>query len=239
MDNGISLDLGRSTRNSYIALCVLGSIGSYYMRTLFFSQYSYSFQGCSKEIFNRPWFATLIMSLCMSLCLVIYIIWRKFSPNSGFRLKDIPFNLYLYALLPALSDLGYSLFYSYSISHSGTISIALRYFELLFVVIVNYFVFKQHYFGHQWFALGIVFLGIVCVFISVILAQDSNEKIVASAIILQIIAQLAHAFKTNFEQKITHNNDVSPWWLTGVEGIYQFFLIFFRVQPNRLYSSTR
>lgn len=230
-EKGRAVDFGSKQRYIYIVLCIVGSLLSYYMRTLYYAQMSYSFKGCPTERFDRPWFGTLVMAIGMALCLVVYLIWLKIDPTHGPKLLDIPLKLYLYAFIPAISDMLYSLFYSYSIVNSGTISIALRYFELIFVVIVNYFFFRPPNYLHQWIALGIVFIGVILVVISVLVSANSPEKVLASAVILQIVAQLAHAFKTNTEQKIIHYNDVCPWWLTGVEGIYQFAFILFGFDP--------
>ena len=231
---GEEYDFATKRRLTYIITCVIGSMLSYYCRSLFYKQTSHSFEGCEDKIFNHPWFGTLVMAFGMTLCFFVYVVTRIFNPDVGPPVTQIPLGNYLYACLPAMCDLLYSVLYSFSIiSSSGEISVALRYFEFLFILILNRVVFKPTYYNYMRTSIIIVFVGIACVTVSVLISSHNVETNWAFivVVILQIFAQFCHAGKTTFEQKLMHNNDLSPWWLAGVEGIYQLFVMFFMFNP--------
>lgn len=145
-------------------------------------------------------------------------------------MRNIPFKLYLFASLPSLCDILLSMFYSYSIvENEGSISIALRFFNLLFIVLINYLVFRPKKYAFQWTALAIVLVGIIFVSCSVLVG--TNTKLNLIAVVLQVIAQIIQSTKSTIEQKLLHENDICPWWLTGVEGCYDFLFIFFIFNP--------
>lgn len=140
-------------------------------------------------IFDRPWFGTLIMAIGMMLCLLVNIVWIKLDPAHAPKLRDIPLSLYFLASLPSLCDILLSMFYSYSIVvNDGSISIALRFFNLLFIVIINTIVFRPKNYAYKWVALAIVLVGIIFVSCSVLIGLDSKLNVLA--VILQIIAQI-------------------------------------------------
>ena len=232
---GIAVDFSAKPRALYTLGCVTGSILSYYCRSLFYQQMSYSYKGCDEKLFNHPWFGTLVMAFGMSICLIIYMIHRHFVPSIGLSITKIPLSHYLFAALPSLCDMFYSLFYSFSIiQSSGEISVALRYFEFFFVVIMHKVIFKPKYYPYMWTSCAIVLTGIIFVTVSVILEENSaslKSWEFYFVVICQIFAQFCHAMKSIFEQKLVHENELSPWWVAGIEGVYQMLIMFFVVNP--------
>ncbi|EAY08973.1 hypothetical protein TVAG_486200 [Trichomonas vaginalis G3] len=224
------VDFGKPRRILYITGSMLGSLASYYMRTLFYSRQSRYKSGCPYINFDRPWIGTLVMTIGISICTLVYYIQTLIDPKNYPKITHIPLYIYLMIVLPALLDILISAIYSFAISeNTGSISIAIRYFDLLFVIIIqNIFMTPIHY-AYQWFALGIVTLGIIFVSIGVLLGSQFKAKLLPT--ILQLIAQLIMSIRTIIIQKILHENDVSPWLFTGIDGIYGFLLVLFGFYP--------
>ena len=223
-------DFGVKSRFFYIVSCLLGMIITYYIRDTTYSQIS-NYKGC-KKLFDLPWFFTLVMTIAMSSCMIVYLILVKINPMHGPKFKNIQMQMYFIPIIPSVCDLFASMFYSFSlVNNKGKISTALRYFELFSIVIMRTLLFESINYSFRWFSLGIIFLGIFFVVFSVISDENKEGSVKAFPIILQIISQILYATKSIFEEKILHNNDLSPWWLMGVEGVYGFFINLFIVYP--------
>ena len=77
-------------------------------------------------------------------------------------------------------------------------------------------------------------VGVILTSISVTKNELSSIKIDSGFIIaavLQILAQLASSFKSIREEQLLHKNDIHPVWLCGVEGIYEFIIVLFMLDP--------
>lgn len=225
-----SIDFGIKKRILFITGTLLGSVSSYIFRTLFYSRESYSFKGCPKIIFDRPWFGTLFMSLGMSLALIVYLIRIKINPSYGPKLTEIRPSIYIVAMLPALCDILISLAYSFSVTEeSSTFLVAFRYYNFFFILILQHAIFKMKMYSFHWMAFGIVILGIFFVSLSEFL--NIRVKFNITAIILQLIAEFVFAMRTLILQKIMQHNDICPWFITGINGIYEFLCILFMIYP--------
>ncbi|EAY00696.1 hypothetical protein TVAG_189120 [Trichomonas vaginalis G3] len=180
--------------------------------------------------FTRPWMGTLVMTIGIAACTLIYYVFTLIDPTSNPKFSDIPINIYLHIALLALLDILISVINSFAIAeNSGSISVAFRCFDLLFIIIIeNVFVEPIHY-AYQWVSLGIVLIGNILVTIGVAVGIEGKPKLLTS--ILLLFAQLFMSIRSVLTQRILHNNDVSPWLLTGINGIYGFFLVLFGFYP--------
>lgn len=223
-------DFGRNRRICYLIGIVMGNLFNYYFRCLFYSRMSFYSSDCPFIRFTRPWMGTLVMTIGIAACTLIYYVFPLIDPTSNPKFSDIPINIYLHIALLALLDILISVINSFAIAeNSGSISVAFRCFDLLFIIIIeNVFVEPIHY-AYQWVSLGIVLIGNILVTIGVTVGIEGKSKLLTS--ILLLFAQLFMSIRSVLTQRILHNNDVSPWLLTGINGIYGFFLVLFGFYP--------
>jgi len=228
-------DFGKNQRRIYAFMCLFGSVFSYYSRKLIYDQDSYNFQGCIMTKFSRPWFVTLSMSIGMAMASLLYLLILIFKKEPPVSFKMIPFRSYISAIFPAVCDLAFSVLYNITtLMISSIFTVTFNFFMLLFTALFRRFLLKQRTLPYAWFSIGILIVGIILSSISV--AGDEIQKTKLSLKLLfgcgvQLIAQVLAALKAISEEKILHQNDLSPIWLCGIEGIYEALLLLFAFFP--------
>ncbi|EAY22152.1 hypothetical protein TVAG_093260 [Trichomonas vaginalis G3] len=226
----VDADFGKTKRYLYMFGAMFGSLASYYLRNLFYTRYSRIKKGCPEVIFDKPWIGTLMMAIGMSLSIVIYYIQVRCDPKNHTKISKTPRYIVLLCILPGLLDLLYSAFYSFSIvAITGSTSISLRYFDFLFVIIIQNVFLSTINYAYQWVSLGIVAIGIILVSCSVVLGSEIKLQLLPT--VLQVLAQLCFSIRTLILQKMLHENDVSNWLLTGISGSYEVIMILFGFYP--------
>ncbi|EAY04530.1 hypothetical protein TVAG_244310 [Trichomonas vaginalis G3] len=223
-------DFGRTRRIWYIAGVVAGNLLSYYLRGLFYTRKSQIWNGCPFIIFKRPWMGTLVMTIGISLCTLVYYIKTLLDPKNHPKFSHTPTYIYLFIALIAFLDIFISIVPSYTISENlGPFSVATRYFDLLFIIIIQNVFMTPIRYAYQWVSLGIVAFGIVFVAVGVFKNKETRLKLLPS--LLQLASQLFISIRTVLIQKVSHENDINPWFLTGFDGIFGFLIVLFGGYP--------
>lgn len=190
------------------------------------------------EVFNRPWFGTLFMAIGMSLCLLVYIIRIKINPNYGPNLSSIPAKVYMITALPALFDMLYSLGHSFSIAESSnSILVASQYLSFFFMIILQKVFIRSKFYTYKWISFLIIIIGIIFVCLSQFLYH--RLYVDPLTLSLQIFAEFVLAVRGLILEQIMHNNDVSPWVICGLSGVYEIILILFVFYPISFYLPSK
>ncbi|EAY07660.1 hypothetical protein TVAG_273440 [Trichomonas vaginalis G3] len=216
---------------------IIGGILVLLSRKVIFSQKSFSYERCSIQEFDKPWIATLFMSIGLSFSNIIYKLMLVFDAKNYRLFTKIEFRLYLQGLTIAILDIIYSTLYSIAIVLiKEQYATLFRFVIILFTACLRRVWLKEKLLAYSYTALVIVTIGVVLSSISVIYDQLKVDTIKYNAtffiaLTLQILAQLALSIKTILEEQILHQNDVHPTWFCGVIGIYETVIILFMVYP--------
>ena len=229
------IDFGKKTRYIYLACCILGNTLTLYARSIFYAQNTYSFEGCETTKFDKPWFATLVMSLGMSMATILYKLLLIFSKEPPISFSKVSFSMYLHAFLPAVFDITISVLNSIALLLIGsTLTTFIRIMNVFFATLLRLVWLKEKILPYSWVSLAIIIVGVI--FVSASIWEDEMGKVHVNtkfivATVLQLLVQLAFAAKAIREEQLLHSNDIHPIWLCGIEGIYESIMILFIVDP--------
>ncbi|EAX93782.1 hypothetical protein TVAG_339050 [Trichomonas vaginalis G3] len=236
-------DFGWRSRHLYLIGCVLGNIFTAYTRTMIYNQKVTSFKGCQEQIFEKPWYGTLLMAIGMAFGNIVYKLMLKFSKDPPPSFAKIHFSLYLHALFPAALDIIFTVLYNIAILLIGPVfATLLRFCDIIYATFLRRIWLKQKLLPYSYVSLAIIMIGVIMTSISI--AYDGLKKFEYNlkfwaALTFQILAQFASSIKAIREEQLLHQNDIHPVWLCGVEGLYEFFILTFmafpilRVMPQR------
>ena len=221
------LDMGKSRRRFYIAGVIFGSIATVYCRAITTRQFAQGL-GCWDEPrrFANPYFFATMMAIGMSLAMCVYKINRACRTGAVmFTMSSLHFRHLMVIWGAALCDLYFSVAFATSAIYVGSsTAVALRFFDLLFVFLYLRLYWKKKFLPYSVTSFFMVIGGLGLVSIGEILGgQHSRANI--GAVLFQLSAQFVSATKSVFEQIITHETDISPACLCGMEGMIEMVVI--------------
>lgn len=221
------LDMGKRRRRFYIAGTIIGSISTVYCRAITTRQMS---QGLpcweDKRRFANPYFFAVMMAIGMSLSMCVYKILSACRKGSTvFTMSSLHFRHWMVIIGAALCDLYFSVAFTTSAIYVGSsTSVALRFFDLFFVFLYIRLYWKKKFLPYSLTSFFLVIGGLGFVSVGELLKAGINPS-TAGAAAFQLSAQFLSATKSVFEQIITHETDISPSCLCGMEGLIELVVL--------------
>lgn len=179
--------------------------------------------------FRKPWFQNCMMFVCMCVFLIFYFTknkcqCKKETINSS---EMVGFRLFRFCSIPSIIFIIATILQNYGLLYMSTTVWQLFHgFQLLFTTLFAVTYRKQQLFLYDWLGLFVTILGMCFAGVGIMLRQESEGEVskVFIAFILVIFSHGLKGFQTILEEKLTHDYNVSPIDLIGIEGFWGSYI---------------
>lgn len=179
--------------------------------------------------FRKPWFQNCLMFVCMCFFLVFNIIKKRCGcGDEAAHLSDMDrFRLFRFCAIPSIIYIIATILQNYALLYMSTTVWQLFHgFQLLFTTLFAVTYRKQQLFLYDWLGLFVTILGMCVAGVGIMLRQENKGDVfnVFIAFILVIFSHGLKGFQTILEEKLTHDHNVSPIDLIGIEGFWGSYI---------------